>query len=132
MNITFECSDEISRDVRQLPADYYRKLLILFSHSGSENLFIPIRSMQYLAVVTRGEVVFIDGQDKRRIESSWSNFRHDSEVLDDPVSYDCVVFEEKGADVLTRLQGEFLKALELVESRQPKPKTSTVTPLDSR
>lgn len=132
MNITFECGDEISRDVRQLPADYYRKLLILFSRSDSENLFIPIRNIQYLAVVTRDEVVFIDGQDRRRIESSWSNFRHESEVLDDPVSYDCVVFEEKGAGMLTRLQGEFLKALELVESRQPKSEGATVTSLDKR
>jgi len=132
MNVTFECGDEISSDVRQLPSRYYRKILLLLSHSGSENLFVPIRNMQYLAVITRDEVVFVDGQNKRCIESAWRNFRHDSEVLDDPVSYDCVVFEKKGADVLTRLQGEFLKALELVESRQPKPKGATVTPLDNR
>ena len=130
MKLSFECGDEISRDVRQLPADYYKKILLLFSHSKSENLFIPIRNMQYLAVIANDEIVFIDGQGARRIELAWRNFRHETEVLDDPVSYDCIIFEEKGANVLARLQGEFLKALALVEARQPRTSSATVTPLD--
>jgi hypothetical protein len=129
MKLSFECGDEISRDVRQMPASYYKKILLLFSRSQSDNLFIPIRSMQYLAVITDGEIVFVDGQGPRRIELAWRNFRHETEVLDDPVSYDCVIFEEKGASVLPRLQGEFLKALELAEAREPKPDSATVTPL---
>ncbi|TCK19520.1 hypothetical protein DFR30_2833 [Thiogranum longum] len=130
MKLSFECGDEISRDVRQLPADYYKKILLLFSRSQSENLFIPIRNMQYLAVIANDEIVFIDGLGARRIELAWRNFRHETEVLDDPVSYDSIIFEEKGANVLVRLQGEFLKALAVAEAREPRTGSATVTPLD--
>ncbi|VAW72707.1 hypothetical protein MNBD_GAMMA15-1874 [hydrothermal vent metagenome] len=130
MNLSFECGEEISRDVRQLPADYYKKVLVLFSRSQGESLFIPIRSMQYLAVIENDEIIFIDGLSPRRVEFAWRNFHHESEVLDAPLSYDCVVFEKKGFEVLKRMQGEFLKALAQAEAREPKPDSATVMPLN--
>ena len=131
MELSFERGSEIGREVRQLPAEHYRKILLLFSRSRSRNLFVPIRSMQYLAIVDQEEIVFVDGQGPRVIELAWRDF-HPGERADlrEPVSYTCVYYEEKGRMAMGRLQGEFLKALEILENRQPKPPGATVTELE--
>lgn len=131
MQLTFERGREIGREVRQLPAEHYRKILLLFSRSAGSTLFVPIRSMQYLAIVDPEEVVFVDGQGPRTIELSWRDFHPgEREDLRAPVSYTCIYYEEKGRAGMGRLQGEFLKALDLLEHRRPRAEGSaTVTPL---
>ncbi len=130
MEMSFERGDEIGRETRQLPAGYYKKILLLLLHSNSENLFVPIRTMQYLAIVDREEIVFVDGQGPRLIELAWCDFHAgEREDLHAPVLYTCVYYRGKGRQEMFRLQGEFLKALELVEGRQPKAVSTTVTPI---
>ena len=64
----------------------------------------------------------MDGQGPRLIEISWQGFRvGERDDLRDPVSYTCVYYHEKGRQAMARLQGEFLKALKLLEQRQPRP-----------
>ena len=134
MQLSFERGTEIEREVRQLPADYYRKILLLFSRSRSTNLFVPIRSMQYLAIVDQEEVVFVDGQGPRSIELAWRDFHPgEREDLRSPVSYTCIYYDQKGLATMGRLQGEFLKALDTLENRQPRSEaTATVTRIDPR
>ncbi|MGD8672196.1 MAG: hypothetical protein PVF07_06375 [Thiogranum sp.] len=132
MQLSFERGREIDRERRTLPAEHYRKILLLLSRSRSDNnLFVPIRSMQYLAVVDREEIVFVDGQGPRFIELAWCDF-HPGERADlrEPVSYTCVYYDEKGRAAMARLQGEFFKALEILENRQPRPDGASVTPLE--
>ena len=130
MEINFEHGDEIDRETRQLPAAHYKKILLLFLRSKSENLFIPIRSMQYLAIIDRDEIAFVDGLGPRNIELVWTGFHPgEREDLDSPVSYTCIYYAAKGREVMSRLQGDFLKALELIEERQPKSGDASVTRL---
>lgn len=132
MDLSFERGDEIGRETRQLPAEHYKKILLLFSRGQGENLFIPIRNMQYLAVIDREEIVFVDGQGPRRIELAWRKFHPgEREDLRTPVTYTCIYYEGKGREAMRRLQSEFLKALELVEERQPGTDGATVTRIDT-
>jgi hypothetical protein len=134
VELSFERGKEIDREVRQLPAEYYRKILLLFSRNRKSSLFVPIRSMQYLAIVDQEEIVFVDGQGPRIIELAWRDFRPgEREDLRAPVSYTCIYYEDKGLRNMGRLQGEFLKALDLLEHRQPRSgEAATVTPLGTR
>ncbi len=121
MDLSFERGEEIGREVRQLPAEHYRIMRLLYSRAGGQPLFVPMRGMQYLAIVDSEEVVFVDGQGPRVIEVSWQEFRSsEREDLRDPVNYTCIYYSDKGAQAMSRLQGEFLKALELLQARQPK------------
>jgi len=132
MQLSFERGDEIAREARQLPAGHYNKIRLLYSRNDGRPLFVPLRGMQYLAIVDREEVVFVDGQGPRAIEVSWQEFRpNEREDLRDPVNYTCIYYHDKGVPAMSRLQGEFLKALGLLEARQPKTAgQATVTRID--
>jgi hypothetical protein len=134
MRLSFERGEEIDRENRQLPAEYYRKILLLFSRGRGSNLFVPIRSMQYLAIVDQEEIVFVDGQGPRTIELAWRDFHPgEREDLRSPVTYTCIYYEDKGRTNMGRLQGEFLKSLDLLEHRQPRSEgAATVTRLGRR
>jgi len=133
MNLSFERGDELEREIRQLPAEHYNKIRLLFARSHSENLFIPIRNMQYLAIIDRDEIVFVDGQGPRLIELAWRDFHPgERDDLRTPVAYTCIYYEEKGRAAMARLQGEFLKALELMEGRQHQPSGASITPFGHR
>jgi hypothetical protein len=132
MQLSFERGNDIAREARQLPAGHYNKIRLLYSRNDGRPLFVPMRGMQYLAIVDSEEVVFIDGQGPRVIEVSWQDFRaSEREDLRSPVNYTCIYYSEKGVQARSRLQGEFLKGLELLEQRQPKGAgQATVTRID--
>jgi len=133
MDLNFTRKDEIGREQRTIPADLYNKIHLLFARLSGEHLFVPIRSMQYLAVVDKEEIVFVDGQGPRAIEISWRDFRvGEREDLRAPVAYTCIYYDEKGREIMNRLQSEFLKALQLLENRQPKADGATVTPIERK
>lgn len=132
MQLSFERGDEIAREPRQLPAAHYNRIRLLYSRAGGKPLFVPLRGMQYLAIVDDEEIVFVDGQGPRVIEISWQAFRAgERKDLRDPVCYTCVFYSDKGVQAMSRLQGEFLKGLELLEQRQPRvPRQATVTRIE--
>ena len=131
MDISFERGPEIEREPRTLPADHYRLIRLLFGRSQNDSLFVPIRSIQYLGIIDREEVAFIDGQGPRIIELSWCDFQSNQrEDLHMPVTYSCVYYHAKGREIMHRMQREFFKALELMEQRQPKSGGATITPLE--
>ena len=128
MDVSLTRGDELQREERQLPAELYKKILLLFSRLQKGNLFVPIRSMQYLAVIDAEEIVFVDGQGPRTIELAWQNFRPQERAdLRAPVSYECVYYETKGLQTMQRLQSEFFQALAVVEKRLPRSQGGTVT-----
>ena len=133
MKLSFERGTEIGRQVEQLPAVTYNRLTVLFARGSREPLFVPIRSMQYLAIIDREEVVFVDGASRRFIEISWQNFRRrDRDDLQQPVDYDRVFYQRATEQVSQRLQTEFLKALMDLERKQAEADShdASVTPID--
>ena len=82
---------ELSREPRTLPAETYNLAHLLLKRAATGCLFVPLRGMQFLAVLDNEEFIFVDREGRRMIELAWQHFapqtRH---ALDEPVSYEAV------------------------------------------
>ncbi len=113
MEITCYREPEINRESRQLPATTYNLAITLLARCATKNLFVPIRSMQYMAIIDAEEFVFIDGERKCWIDISWQNFKPQArDALDQPVEYNAVFYRDGLSEIMTRLQSEFPIALQ--------------------
>lgn len=118
MEESFYREEEVGREQRLVPASIYNLAHTMLSHEGSKSLFVPIRSMQYLAVIDSEEIIFVHREGRRMIEISWQNFRPQVRTaLEDPVPYDMVYYNDNGPETMKRLQVEFQKALEVLDRR---------------
>jgi hypothetical protein len=119
-----------SMEQRTLPAELYNLARLLIS-KGPGHIFVPIRSMQYLAILDHEEFIFIDGAGDRTIAIAWQKFRPDTRTaLGDVVPYDAVYYSANAVQTMHRLQGDFAKALDAFAAKQPKPEEkASVTPL---
>ena len=52
---------KIGHEDRMLPAVTYNAMRLLIDYSDESSVFLPIRSMQYMAVIDHEEVIFVDG-----------------------------------------------------------------------
>jgi len=122
MQIEFERGSELKREQRQIPAELYKTMHLRLSHHTQSHLFVPIRSMQYLAVIDAHEVVFVDGCRPRFVELAWCHF-HPQQRSDliSPIGYDCVYYTVQSISIMLRLQNEFFKALEMLAGREKIP-----------
>lgn len=119
MEITCFRDQEVAREPRQLSAATYNLAHTMLSRSASGNLFIPIRTMQYLAILDAEELVFLDGLRRCWIDIAWRNFRPQfRNSLDDPVSYDVVYYTPGMVQIMTRLQREFHLALQQLAGKE--------------
>lgn len=119
MEITCYHNLEVACEPRQLPAATYNLALTLLARSASGNLFIPIRAMQYLAIMDAEEFVFLDGERKCWIDIAWRNFRPQARVsLVDPVNYDAVYYTPEAAQIMARLQRELYLALQQLAGKE--------------
>jgi len=117
---TFYRRDEVAREPRTLPAATYNLAHVLLAHAAGGCLFVPIRSMQFLAVLDNEEFIFVDREGGRLIEIAWQHFRPgERSALDAPVAYEAVYYSASGAQIMPRLQTEFRKALVQLEHRAP-------------
>ena len=113
MEITCYRDQEASHESRYLPAATYNLAITLLARSETRNLFVPIRSMQYLAILDAEEFVFLDGERKCWIDIAWRNFRSSARTsLEQPVEYDVVYYRHGQAAIMARLQTEFPRALQ--------------------
>lgn len=111
---------ELARESRFLPADTYNLARLLCARSRNGHVFVPIRSMQYLAVLDAHEILFVDSQRKPWIEIAWLDFRPGvRETLTERVAYAAVYYTPNGRETMQRLQGEFAKALAALAGREP-------------
>lgn len=118
MEITCYRDLEISREGRHLPASTYNLAITLLSRCPTRHLFVPIRSMQYMAIVDHEEFVFIDGERKCWVDIAWRNFKRQArDALDQPVAYEAVYYRENTAAVMKRLQSEFPAALQMLVNK---------------
>ena len=112
MQITCYRNPESAREPRFLPAATYNLAHALLSRSNSGCLFVPIRAMQYLAILDAEEFVFLDGERKCWVDIAWRKFRpQDRASLDEPVAYEAVYYHASAASLMARLQAELPRAL---------------------
>jgi hypothetical protein len=115
---TFYRRDEVARAPRTLPAATYNLAHVLLARAMNGCLFVPIRSMQYLAVLDNEEFIFVDREGGRMIEIAWQHFQpNERSALAEPVAYEAVYYSPAGARTMQRLQVEFHKALMQLEHR---------------
>ena len=130
---SFERGPALVHAPSALPAATYNLTRILLAASPEHCVFVPISSMQYMAVIDQEEIIFVDSQYKRWVELAWRHFRPQArDALDTPVSYQAVFYTPEGPDTQRRLQGDFHAALTLLASRRPAPRASRVLPLPGR
>ncbi|SFP61214.1 hypothetical protein SAMN05216419_100933 [Nitrosomonas cryotolerans] len=118
MEITCYRDSEISRESRYLPAVTYNLAITLLARCATGHLFVPIRSMQYLAILDAEEFVFVDGERKCWIDIAWCHFQSQGRTaLDQPVAYDAIYYREDQAIIMARLQREFPAALQVLAKK---------------
>lgn len=116
---TFHRGDELGRQSSLMPASSYNEMYILFHRSGKSCLFVPIRSMQYMAVIDHEEVIFVDSMRKALVEFSWERFHPQSrEKLTDVVPYEFVYYDFRALETIKRIQMEFPKYIHQMMERQ--------------
>lgn len=123
---TFFRPDELARERITVPAALYNRCRLLLSRCRYEHVFVPVRSMQMLAVIDEHEVIFVDkeayavrdGEGGRLILLAWE-LRHDQrrDDLGEPAPIELVYFHDSARELHARLIGEFGRALEQLERR---------------
>ena len=117
---TFERGEELGREARLLPADVYNLTHLMLAKSAKNCLFVPIRSMQYIAVIDEEEIIFVDSMDKRFIQLTWKYFTPQvRDSLNDPVPYTLIYYYPQALQIMQRLQGEYAKALRELQKKMP-------------
>ncbi len=116
---TFYRADELRRRTSAMPGTTYNLAHQLVARSPQGCVFVPIRSMQYLAVLDAQEFIFIDSQGDRHIELAWLGFHPQARTaLDEPVPFDLVYYRSQGEDTMRWLPVEFYKSMLQLSERQ--------------
>lgn len=119
MEISVYRDQALSSEARTLAAATYNLAHSLLARSPSGVVFVPIRSMQMLAIIDSEEFVFLDSQYKSWVEIAWQHFRPQARnALDEPVPYDVVIYHPDGQKNLGRLLVEFPKALQALVAKE--------------
>lgn len=118
MEERFYREQEIARVPEFLPATTYNLAHTLLARAG-QCLFVPIRTLQYMAVLDAEEFIFIDSQNKAWIELAWQHFHPQvRSALDERVSFEVVHYLPQAAETMKRLPAEFHQALQVLAERQ--------------
>ena len=132
MEERFYREQEIARLPAYLPAATYNLAHTLLARAGN-CLFVPIRSLQYMAVLDAEEFIFVDSQNKAWVELAWQRFRPQARAsLDERVPFEVVHYLPQAAETMQRLPGEFHQALLLLAGRQKPDAPAKVIPLQAR
>ncbi len=117
---TFIKNKLLGREQRMLPAKTYNVIKHLLHQNKHRPVFVPVRSMQYQAIIDTQEVIFVDVHRRPFIEFSWQKFSPQiRENLTDPVPYQFVHYEPQAIETMKRMQGEFfLFAYQLNERKK--------------
>ena len=119
--------EEVDRERVTLPAPLYNRCRLLLARCSHPHVFVPIRSMQYQAVIDSEEIIFVDnqgyavrdGRGGRLIVLAWKvTLGNPRESLTEPVPIDIVYYGRENHDTHRRLMSEFPRALALCEEKQ--------------
>jgi len=123
---TFFLPDEVVRKAWSVPAEIYNLYHSLQLRCQIGHVFVPIRSMQFMAVLDKNEIVFVDSQSYavsgdeggRLILIAWKFAEsHDRDALSEPVPCEVVFYQQDNSDLQRRLIAEFRQAMELLDQR---------------
>ncbi|TXH74569.1 hypothetical protein [Thiobacillus sp.] len=118
MEERFYREQEIARLPAFLPAATYNLAHTLLARA-EKCLFVPIRSLQYMAVLDAEEFIFVDSQNKAWVELAWQHFHPQARTsLDERVPFEVVHYLPQATETMKRLPGEFHQALLLLAGRQ--------------
>ena len=132
MKMSLYRGDEILREPRYLPAPTYNLAHTLLARSNG-CIFVPIRTMQYLAVVDAEEIVFVDREASGLIQLAWQHFRPQARsALDERVPYEVVYYLPDSRQVMARLQAEFASALHRLAERNRLAEEAVILDLSTR
>ncbi|MGO9446965.1 MAG: hypothetical protein ACLPXB_19625 [Thiobacillaceae bacterium] len=132
MKMSLFRGEEILREPRFVPATTYNLAHTLLTRSNG-SVFVPIRAMQYLAIVDLEEIVFIDREASRVIQLAWQHFKPQSRTaLDERVPYEVVYYLPGAQETMIRLQSEFPRALQLLSARNRPASEAVVLDLRDR
>ncbi|WP_200374645.1 hypothetical protein [Thiocystis violacea] len=118
----FRPDEEYARETRAIPARIHNAMRLLLKRAGGSSLFVPIRSMQYLAVIESDEVLFVDalggyahhrGEGGRLIRLAWRPMAGRNS-LSAPVFCEMVYYFRGLEGVRARLLSEIGPALDRV------------------
>lgn len=136
---------ETARERVTLPAPLYNRCRLLLARCTRPHVFVPIRSMQYQAVIDSEEIIFVDnqgyavydGRGGRLIVLAWQVLPDSPrESLAKPVPIEIVYYGSETHDTHRRLMSEFPKALSLYEEKQQREsggiQTASILPFNGR
>jgi hypothetical protein len=138
--------EETARERVTLPAELYNRCRLLLARCSRPHVFVPIRSMQYQAVIDTGEIIFVDnqgyavrdGRGGRLIVLAWQ-VAHDGPPrasLAEPVPIEIIYYGSETHDTHRRLMSEFPRALSLYEAKQQREsggyRTAAILPFSGR
>lgn len=123
---TFFLPEELNRQAFMLPADIYNLAHTLLTRSEFNCVFVPIRSLQFLGVITASEIVFVDSQSYaynqdeggRLIMIVWKFQSTTARAsLQQPVACSMHAYHPDSRDIQLRLVADFREALESLDQR---------------
>ncbi|HQT42859.1 MAG TPA: hypothetical protein PLD79_02610 [Halothiobacillus sp.] len=107
MEISLYRNDALATESRALRAQTYNLGHTLWAKNSDGVVFMPIRRMQFLAILDAEEWVFVDGENKHLIELAWQKFRPQARnAIDDAVPFDVVFYTEASVNLMPRLEAE--------------------------
>ncbi len=123
---TFFRPPKLTREKIKFPAVLFNRCRLMLKRCEYDHIFVPIRSMQYIAVIDDEEIIFVDslnyamrdGEGGRMIILAWQFDREkERDSLSAPVSIDLIHYAPGGRDLQNRLMVELPKALNPLEQR---------------
>lgn len=119
MDISVYRGPSLSREPRDLPAAQYNLARTLQARSPNGVAFVPVRSMQFLAILDAEEFIFVDSQYKQWAVLAWQGFRPQERAsLDDPVPFEAVFYRPDAQALQRQLQPEVFKAMQALAGRE--------------
>lgn len=111
----------------RLLSQTYNLAHVLLKRSRSSHLFVPVRSLQYLAIIEKDAFWFVDSQayavrgdeGGRLIRISWHPLLHASQREGLTQNMDCrvIFYGEDMSEIQNRLNSEFYQAMLLMDQR---------------
>lgn len=123
---TFFRPPELDRETIKIPAALFNRCRLMLKRCEYDHIFVPIRSMQYIAVIDDEEIIFVDslnyavrdGEGGRMIMLAWEFDREgERDSLSAPVSLGLIHYAPDVRELQNRLMVELPKALDLLEQR---------------
>ena len=124
---SFFTPDEFSRHESRLLSQTYNLAHVLLNRSESNHLFIPIRSLQYLAIIEKNTFWFVDSlayavrgdEGGRLIRVSWHPLitAHERDGLTQNMDCRVIFYGEDMSEIQTRLNSEFYQSMLQIDQR---------------